>query len=85
MNKLKILAEIFGKSFLLLVLAVEAIGIAVYTQILFREQGITVESVSLLMVAIVLFTLITLPSLPTSYHNLVCKPAEKVENANTEK
>lgn len=79
MNKLKIAIEIFGKSFLLLVLAVGAIGVATYTLILFQEQGLTVKTVSLSMMAIVLFTLITLPSLPTSYHNLVCKPAEKAE------
>lgn len=77
MKKLKIAAEIIGKSLLLMVIAIAAFVAAVYAQISFQEQGATLKSISLGLITLTLFTLVTLPGLPTSYHSLICEPAER--------
>jgi len=83
MKKIKNFAEIFGKSMLFAVIAVTALTTLSFSADLILRQGITQKSVSLLICAISLLIMITFPRLPTSYHNLVCKPANKLDNLSS--
>jgi len=73
MNKLKVAAEIFGKSFLLIAIALTAIVAAAYAQDSFHENGLTIKTIALGLIAISLFLIALF-----SHHYLVCIPSQKV-------
>lgn len=77
MGKAKIFIEIFGKSILFMVIAVVAFVTLSLTLELFKLEGITFKSITLALITASVWTLIITPDLPTNYHNLICKPAER--------